>query len=94
MPKRRSFRWPITGWKLICSWPCPSWCRHSEPGLLNPALLAHGISIALYNTAFGLMIAIPALIFWRYFRGRIDGYLLIMELAADRFARHLTTLRK
>ena len=35
----------------------------------NPALLAHGISVALYNTAFGLMIAIPALMFYRYFRG-------------------------
>jgi biopolymer transport protein ExbB len=60
----------------------------------NPAQLAHGISIALYNTAFGLMIAIPALIFWRYFRARVDGYLLAMELAADRFARHLMSLRK
>jgi biopolymer transport protein ExbB len=60
----------------------------------NPAQLAHGISIALYNTAFGLMIAIPALIFWRYFRARVDGYLLSMELAADRFARHLMSLRK
>ena len=36
----------------------------------NPAQLAHGISIALYNTAFGLIVAIPSLIFWRYFRGR------------------------
>ena len=35
----------------------------------NPALLAHGISVALYNTAFGLIIAIPALMFYRYFRG-------------------------
>ena len=31
-------------------------------GAGNPAQLAHGISFALYNTAFGLMIAIPALI--------------------------------
>ena len=60
----------------------------------NPAQLAHGISIALYNTAFGLMVAIPALIFWRYFRARVDGYLLSMELAAERFVRHLNTLRK
>jgi biopolymer transport protein ExbB len=42
----------------------------------NPAQLAHGISIALYNTAFGLIVAIPALIFWRYFRSRVDDYLL------------------
>ena len=60
----------------------------------NPAQLAQGISMALYNTAFGLMVAIPALIFWRYFRARVDGYLLTMELAAERFVRHLNTLRK
>lgn len=59
----------------------------------NPAQLAHGISIALYNTAFGLMVAIPALMFWRYFRSRVDGYLLSMELASERFVRHLATLR-
>ena len=60
----------------------------------NPAQLAHGISVALYNTAFGLIIAIPALIFWRYFRAVVDGYLLTLELSADRLARHLNTLRK
>jgi biopolymer transport protein ExbB len=60
----------------------------------NPALLAHGISIALYNTAFGLIVAIPSLIFWRYFRGRVDEYLLTLELDADRLARHLKALRK
>ncbi len=59
----------------------------------NPAQLAQGISMALYNTAFGLMIAIPALIFWRYFRARVDEYLLTMELSAERFVRHLNTLR-
>ncbi len=59
----------------------------------NPAQLAQGISIALYNTAFGLIVAIPALIFWRYFRARVDGYLLTLELAADRMARHLLAMR-
>ncbi len=59
----------------------------------NPAQLAHGISVALYNTAFGLIVAIPSLIFWRYFRARVDAYLLTLELAADRLARHLQTLR-
>jgi biopolymer transport protein ExbB len=62
-------------------------------GAGNPAQLAHGISVALYNTAFGLIVAIPALIFWRYFRARVDGYLLGLELAAERFARHLNNLR-
>ena len=60
----------------------------------NPAQLAHGISIALYNTAFGLIVAIPSLIFWRYFRGRIDEYLLVLEVDADRLARHIKSLRK
>ncbi len=60
----------------------------------NPAQLAHGISVALYNTAFGLIVAIPSLIFWRYFRGRVDEYLLTLELAAERLAHHLNTLRK
>jgi biopolymer transport protein ExbB len=55
----------------------------------NPVLLAHGISIALYNTAFGLMIAIPSLMFYRYFRGRVDGYTVDMEQAADRLVPHL-----
>ena len=55
----------------------------------NPALLAHGISIALYNTAFGLMIAIPALMFYRYFRRRVDSYALDMEQAAERMVPHL-----
>ncbi len=60
----------------------------------NPAQLAQGIAMALYNTAFGLIVAIPALIFWRYFRAQVDGYLLRMELASERFVRHLNALRK
>jgi biopolymer transport protein ExbB len=60
----------------------------------NPALLAHGISVALYNTAFGLIIAIPSLIFWRYFRARVDDYLLTLELSAERMLRHLKALPK
>lgn len=60
----------------------------------NPAQLAHGISVALYNTAFGLIVAIPSLIFWRYFRGRVDAYLLTLELSAEHLVRHLKALRK
>ena len=63
-------------------------------GASNPALLAHGISVALYNTAFGLIIAIPSLIFWRYFRARVDEYLMTLELASERLVRHLNTLRQ
>ncbi|NUZ04936.1 MotA/TolQ/ExbB proton channel family protein [Piscinibacter koreensis] len=59
------------------------------PGGGNPAQLAHGISVALYNTAFGLMIAIPSLMFYRYFRGLVDAYTLEMEQAAARLVPHL-----
>ena len=37
-------------------------------GAGSPQQLAHGISVALYNTAFGLLIAIPALAAWRTLR--------------------------
>lgn len=60
----------------------------------NPAQLAHGISVALYNTAFGLIVAIPSLIFWRYFRARVDTYLLTLELSAEQFVRHLLRMQK
>jgi biopolymer transport protein ExbB len=55
----------------------------------NPEQLAHGISVALYNTAFGLIIAIPSLMFYRYFRGRVDEFTLDMELAAERLVPQL-----
>ena len=58
-------------------------------GANNPAALAHGISVALYNTAFGLIIAIPALMFHRYLRGLVDQHLLGLELAAERMVPHL-----
>jgi biopolymer transport protein ExbB len=48
----------------------------------NPLVLAHGISIALYNTAFGLVIAIPAMIFYRHFRYKVDAMLVDIELQA------------
>lgn len=60
----------------------------------NPAQLAHGISVALYNTAFGLLVAIPSLIFWRYFRGKVDAYLLALELDASTLAHHIASMRK
>jgi biopolymer transport protein ExbB len=64
------------------------------PGGGNPAQLAHGISIALYNTAFGLIVAIPSLMFWRYFRSRVDFFLLTLELSAEHLARHIAAMRR
>ena len=61
----------------------------SPAGGNNPALLAHGISVALYNTALGLIVAIPSLMFYRYFRGRVDEFSIEMEQAAERMVPHL-----
>lgn len=63
-------------------------------GAGNPAQLAHGISVALYNTAFGLMVAIPALIFWKYFRARVDNLVLTLEISAQEYADHLQAFCK
>jgi biopolymer transport protein ExbB len=61
-------------------------------GSTNPADLAHGISVALYNTALGLLVAIPSLMFYRYFRGRVDDYLHTMEQSADTLLNQLVRL--
>ncbi len=53
-----------------------------SPSGANPLQLAHGISVALYNTGFGLVIAIPATIFFRYFRGKVEGFVVEMEQQA------------
>lgn len=53
----------------------------------DPAQMARGISIALYNTAFGILIAIPALAFHRYFRTRVDYYLHQLEREASALDR-------
>ncbi len=52
----------------------------SPSGNSNPVQLAHGISIALYNTAFGLVVAVPSMIFYRHFRGKVDTLLVEMEM--------------
>jgi len=50
----------------------------------NPAQLAHGISIALYNTAFGIAIAIPSLISYRHYKNKVDTLVVEMELLASK----------
>ncbi len=54
------------------------------PGGTNPQQLAHGISIALYNTAAGIAISIPSLIFYRHFKNKVDGIVVMMEQAASK----------
>ncbi|HZP93588.1 MAG TPA: MotA/TolQ/ExbB proton channel family protein [Burkholderiales bacterium] len=51
-------------------------------GMTNPAQLAHGISVALYNAAFGIMVAVPSLVFYRHFRARVESLVVEMELQA------------
>ncbi|MEO7031813.1 MAG: MotA/TolQ/ExbB proton channel family protein [Herbaspirillum sp.] len=51
----------------------------------NPGQMAHGISVALYNTAFGIAIAMPALIFYRHFEALVATFVLAMEQQAVRF---------
>jgi len=55
-----------------------------SPTGTNPQQLAHGISIALYNTAFGIAISIPSLIFYRHFKNKVDGFVVDMEQAASK----------
>jgi biopolymer transport protein ExbB len=61
----------------------------SPTGNSNPTQLAHGISIALYNTAMGLVVAIPSMIFYRHFRGKVDNLLLDMEMQGTKLVEIL-----
>ena len=54
------------------------------PGGTNPQQLAHGISVALYNTAFGIAISIPSLIFYRHFKNKVDTFVVEMEQLASK----------
>lgn len=59
----------------------------------DPTLLANGIAMALYNTGFGIMIAVPALIFHRYYRSRTDYLLNSLEVEAGRFNRFIDQIQ-
>lgn len=51
-------------------------------GNRDPSILSGGISTALLTTAFGLTVAIPTLVFHRYFQGRVDELVIAMEQEA------------
>lgn len=57
------------------------------PSGMNPAQLAYGISIALYNTALGIFVAIVALLAYRWLRSKVEGYVLSIEAAAGSLIR-------
>jgi biopolymer transport protein ExbB len=56
----------------------------TEQGVGDPTVLSGGISEALVTTAAGLTVAIPAVFFHRYFRGRVNELALDMEQEAIR----------
>ncbi len=60
----------------------------------SPAVLAHGISVALYNTAFGLIVAIPSMIFYRHFRAKVDSLTIEMEQQAIKLVEIIHGQRK
>ena len=60
----------------------------------NPAELAHGISVALYNTAFGLIVAVPSMIFYRHFRAKVDSLIFEMEQQAIKLVEVIQGERK
>ena len=60
----------------------------------NPAILAHGISVALYNTAYGLIVAIPSMIAYRHFRAQIDSLSIDMEQQAIKLVEIVHGTRK
>ena len=64
------------------------------PGTGSPQQLASGISIALYNTGFGIFIAVPAMIFWRHFRAVVDSVVIQMEQQAVRLVEYMHGERK
>jgi biopolymer transport protein ExbB len=55
-----------------------------SPSGANPQQLAHGISVALYNTAFGIAISIPSLIFYRHYKNKVDTQVVEMEQLASK----------
>ena len=55
----------------------------------NPQQLAQGISIALYSTAFGIIVAVPSVLAYRIFRARIDDFLVELEQQAQRLVETL-----
>ncbi|MDP2693544.1 MAG: MotA/TolQ/ExbB proton channel family protein, partial [Gallionella sp.] len=60
----------------------------------NPATLAHGISVALYNTAFGLIVAVPSMIAYRHFRAQVDSLSIEMEQQAVKLVEIVHGQRK
>ena len=59
-----------------------------------PTELAHGISVALYNTAFGLIVAVPSMIAYRHFRAQVTSLTIEMEQQAIKLVETVHGERK
>ena len=80
---------PLLGLLGTVSGMIRSFTAITAEGVGNPAVLAGGISEALITTAAGLTVAIPALIAYRYLRGRVDGLVVKIEKESIRFIEAL-----
>ena len=58
------------------------------------AVFARGISIALYNTAGGIVVAVPAMIAYRFFRSKIDNLIIEMEQQAIKLVEIINGKRR
>lgn len=58
------------------------------------AMFARGISVALYNTAMGIVVAVPSMIFYRHFRSKVDGLIVEMEQEAIKLVEIIQGERK
>ncbi len=60
----------------------------------NPQELARGISVALYSTALGIIVAVPSVLAYRYFKRLVDDYLVDMEEQAERLLEAVFALAR
>ena len=58
------------------------------------AMFARGISVALYNTAMGIVVAVPSMIFYRHFRAKVDSLIVDMEQEAIKLVEIIHGERK
>jgi len=63
-----------------------------QPGVVKPIVLAGGVSMALVTTAAGLIVAIPIMAFYFYFRGRVQKIVAAIESASAEFVEPMTQI--
>ncbi|HCE45098.1 MAG TPA: MotA/TolQ/ExbB proton channel family protein [Lentisphaeria bacterium] len=66
----------------------------SEAMTPRPTLVAKGVAIAFTNTAAGLVIAIPAMLIYAFFRGRVKGIITELESRSSRISRMMLDIVK